>query len=128
MVKNMGGTIQLLQPQELEVYYILPALRRELAKALKGQGRSQKYIAELFGVSEAAVSQYLHEKRGAEVDFPAALHKPIKKAASRITDKAAFIKEMQQLLHKVWHDKVICSVCHDQNGTAIPRGCAVCFE
>ena len=117
-----------MQPQELEVYYILPALRKELAKALKEQGKSQKVIAELFGITESAVSQYVHEKRGAEVDFPAALQKPIKEAASRITDKSAFIKETQQLLHQVWHDKFICSVCHNQNGDAIPKGCAVCFE
>jgi len=120
--------IQLLQPQELEVYYILPALRRELAKAMKQQGKSQKAIAELFGVSEPAVSQYVHEKRGAEVDFAPAMQKTIADSATRITDKSTFIKETQQLLRKAWHEKVICGACHTQNGDAIPKGCAVCFE
>lgn len=121
-------TIQLLQPQELEVYYILPALRRELAKALKQHGKSQKAIAELFGVTEPAVSHYIHEKRGAEVDFTLAMQDTIQDAAKRIADKSTFIKETQQLLQKVWHEKFICTVCKDQNGTAIPKGCAVCFE
>lgn len=120
--------IQLLQPQELEVYYILPALRRELAKALKQTGKSQKAIAELFGISEPAVSQYMHEKRGVEVDFTPAMLKTIQESAQRIADKSAFIRETQQLLHKAWHEKVICGVCHHQNGSAIPKGCAVCFE
>jgi hypothetical protein len=119
--------IQLLQPQELEVYYILPALRRELAKALKQQGKSQKDIAQHFGLTEAAVSQYLHEKRGTDVDFTPQLKEIIQKAAARITDNASFIRETQQLLHHVWKDRFICSVCHDQNGSAIPKGCAVCF-
>ena len=89
---------------------------------------AQKAIAELFGVSEPAVSQYMHEKRGAEVDFAPAMQKTIADSAKRITDKSTFIKETQQLLHKAWHEKVICGVCHTQNGDAIPRGCAVCFE
>lgn len=120
--------IQLLQPQEIEVYYILPALRSELAKAMKQQGKSQKAIAELFGVSEPAVSQYVHEKRGAEVDFTPAMLKTIRESAKRIADKSTFIRETQQLLRKAWHEKFVCGVCHDQNGTAIPAGCAVCFE
>jgi len=120
--------IELVQPQELEVYYILPALRRELATALKQAGKSQKDIAELFGVSEAAVSQYVHAKRGADVTFTEEMKNTIKNAAPRITDKVAFLRETQHLLRKVWSDKIICDVCHSQNGCAIPKNCAVCFE
>ncbi len=120
--------IQLLQPQELEVYYILPALRKEFAKAMKTEGKSQKDIAGLFGVTEASVSHYINDKRGSDVDFTPELKKTIKDAALRITDTVTFIKEIQQLANKVWKERFICTVCHDQNGTAIPRGCAVCFE
>ena len=120
--------IQLLQPQELEVYYLLPALRSELAKALKLQGKSQKEIAQLFGVSEPAVSQYVHEKRGADVEFTPELQKTIAESAKRIADNVTFIRETQLLLQKVWKEKFICTVCHDQNGTAIPKNCGVCYE
>jgi hypothetical protein len=120
--------IQLLQPQELEVYYLLPALRSELAKALKQQGKSQKDIAQLFGISEPAVSQYVHEKRGADVEFTPALVQTIAESAKRITDNVTFIRETQQLLQKVWKEKFICAVCHDQNGAAIPKNCGVCYE
>jgi hypothetical protein len=120
--------IELVQPQELEVYYILPALRRELAKAMKQAGRSQKQIAELFGISEAAVSQYAHAKRGADVEFTTAMQETIRESAARIADKVAFLRETQQLLRKIWGERMICNVCHDQNGCAIPKNCAVCFE
>ncbi len=82
----------------------------------------------MFSVSEAAVSQYLHEKRGAEVDFTPELQKNIKEAATKINDKLSFVKETQQLLHKVWHTKFICKVCHQQNKEAIPKNCTVCFD
>lgn len=120
--------IPLLQPQELEVHYILPALRNELAKELKKKGKNQKEIASLLGVSEAAVSQYVHEKRGADIDFTPTIQKNIRNSAGKITDKVAFIKETQQLLQHVWKERFICSVCHDQNKSTIPQGCAVCFE
>ena len=121
------GVIQLMQPQELEVYYILPALRRELAKTMKAKGKSQKDIARLFGITEAAVSQYLHEKRGVDVDFTPQLQKQIQDSASKITDNITFIREAQQLLQKVWKERFICNVCHEQNGSIIPKGCEVCF-
>lgn len=120
--------IELVQPQELEVYYILPALRRELAKALKQNGKNQKQIAELFGISEAAVSQYVHAKRGADVTFTEEMKNTIKDAATRIADKVAFLRETQQLMRKIWGDRVICDVCHNQNGCAVPKNCTVCFE
>ena len=49
--------MKLIQPQEVEVLYILPAIRRELAKEMKKQGLEQKKIAGLLFVTEAAVSQ-----------------------------------------------------------------------
>lgn len=39
------------------------AIKAKLAKALKKKGKSQKEIAEMLGVTEAAVSQYLSGKR-----------------------------------------------------------------
>lgn len=116
-----------MQPQELEVYYILPALRRELAKILKQNGKSQKEIAKMFGVTEPAVSQYLHQKRGADVQFTPEFQHNITNSAKQITDNQTFLKATQQLLQHIWGNRFICTVCHDQNGPAIPKDCAVCF-
>lgn len=52
-----------MQPCESAVKYKVPAIKAELARKLKKEGKSQKEIAKLLGVTEAAVSQYLSGKR-----------------------------------------------------------------
>jgi hypothetical protein len=52
-----------MQPCESAVKYKVPAIKAELARKLKKQGKSQKEIAAILGVTEAAVSQYLSGKR-----------------------------------------------------------------
>jgi len=115
-----------LQPQEVEVFYILPAIRRELSIALKELGKSQKEIAKLLGVTEAAVSQYISQKRGQDVHFPKELALQIRQSATRITDHASMIRETQSVLAKAKHDRFICKM-HEQV-TNIPKGCDVCFK
>jgi hypothetical protein len=119
--------VQLLHPQELEVYYILPALRRELAKAMKKLGRSQKEIAGNLGVTEAAVSQYIHQKRATGVDFTKDLQKEISDSASAINDRNSFLVATQKLIRKIRGDRFICDVCKSQN-KSMPKSCSMCYE
>jgi predicted transcriptional regulator len=114
-----------LQPQEVEVFYILPAIRRELSIALKAAGRSQKEIAKLLGVTEPAVSQYLNAKRASDVHFPDEIAKEIRAAAPRITDHQDMIKETQRILASAKQDRFICRM-HEQVAD-VPKGCDVCF-
>ena len=52
-------------PCELVVWYVLPTIRREVAKELvKTYGMTQAQVAKKFGVTDAAISQYLKKKRG----------------------------------------------------------------
>jgi hypothetical protein len=115
-----------LQPQEVEVFYILPAIRRELSFALKARGKSQKDIAKLLGVTEAAVSQYLSAKRGNDVHFPKELSQAIQEAAVRIIDYQSMVRETQAILAAVKQDRFICKM-HEQVGD-VPKGCDVCFK
>ncbi|MEM4523525.1 MAG: helix-turn-helix domain-containing protein, partial [Archaeoglobaceae archaeon] len=46
------------------VKYILPALRAHLARELFKRGFKMKDVAEMLGLTQAAVSQYLSSKRG----------------------------------------------------------------
>lgn len=52
-------------PCELVVWYVLPTIRREVAKELVNtHGMTQADVARKFGVTDAAISQYLKKKRG----------------------------------------------------------------
>lgn len=117
---------RLLQPQEIEVFYVLPALRRELALAMKAGGKSQKDIAQLLGVTEPAVSQYVSSKRAAQVKFRDTVKSIIGESAARITDEQSMIREMQRLMRVMHKEKVICQV-HESLGQ-VPEGCRACFE
>ena len=58
-------------PQEIEVWYIIPAIRKELARLLTGSyGMTFEKAGELLGVSKAAVSQYLSNKRASKFKVP----------------------------------------------------------
>jgi len=116
-----------LQPQEVEVFYILPAIRKELSVALKALGKSQKEIAGLLGVTEAAVSHYISSKRANDVQFPKEFIARIREAAPKITNHQSMIQEVQAILDSVKEDRFICRM-HEQVTRDIPRGCNVCFK
>ena len=74
-------------PQEIEVWYILPALRREMAKIMIQDYRlSQRKAGQLLGITEAAVSQYLNEKRAKDVTFDKKTILLIKSCTKKVID------------------------------------------
>ncbi|MFW9834055.1 MAG: transcriptional regulator [Candidatus Thorarchaeota archaeon] len=92
-----------MMPQEVEVWYVLPAIRRELAKVMKTRviqrvnedGEkvdhkiTQKEIARMLGVTEPAITQYLLKKkgrrsRGDQVVIPDKILKEIAKSADEM--------------------------------------------
>lgn len=117
---------RILQPQEIEVFYVLPAIRRELALSMKKAGKTQKDIAKLLGVTEPAVSQYISLKRAKQVVFDDGIKQIIHTAASRITDELGLFREMQKLMRVMHENRVICKV-HESLGQA-PSGCRACYE
>ncbi|VVB81253.1 Uncharacterised protein [uncultured archaeon] len=112
---------KLLQPQEIEVFYVLPALRRELAVSLKTTGKSQKDIAKLLGVTEAAVSQYFSSKRASRIQFSDGLKRAVNESAAKITDDITLMNEMQRLLQLTRTERVACQV-------HCMKGCNACYE
>ena len=55
-------------PCEIVVWYLLPTIRKELAKKLVNDfGYSQSKVAKTFGLTDAAISQYLKNKRGENI-------------------------------------------------------------
>lgn len=92
-----------MMPQEVEVWYVLPAIRRELAKVMKTKvitrtnenGEkvdhkiTQKEIARMLGVTEPAITQYLLKKkgqrsRGDQVSLPDSILKELDKSADKM--------------------------------------------
>ena len=52
--------------QEIEVWYVIPAIRKEIAKGLVKKGLKQRAVARKLEITDAAVSQYFNSKRGGE--------------------------------------------------------------
>jgi predicted transcriptional regulator len=100
-----------MMPQEVEVWYVLPAIRRELAKIMKtkvvkrtneeGEKKehkiTQKEIARMLGVTEPAITQYLLKKkdkrsRGDQITMPDKILREIDKSADTM------IKDYEQAI------------------------------
>ena len=117
--------MKLIEPQEIEVFYILPAIRRELAINLDKEGLQQNEISELLHVTPAAINQYLNSKRALEVNFSPQIKKEIKKSALRIKNGSFFLEETQNLLRKIKQARVVCTL--HKKFTNLPC-CNACFK
>ncbi len=100
----------LLHPQEIETFYVLPALRRNLAFSMKESGLKQKDIAHLFGINSATISQYRSSKRGNQVNFNKDVLVQIKQSAKRIKDRLSYLQETQRLLQYIRQTNALCQI------------------
>ena len=123
--------MQETMPQEIEVRYILPAIRRELARIyIQEHSLSQKEAAKILGLTEAAVSQYQHSKRAKEVVFSTDVVNEIRVSAKKIIAEKAnrqrLIAEMYRIsgLTKVRH--ILCDIHRAQSKEL--ESCNVCFD
>ena len=116
-------------PQEIEVWYIIPALRRELTKSMINDfSLTQKQIASIIGLTEAAVSQYMHSKRAKDVIFSEAILKEIKASAQRIIEnRNLLLQEMLRLTKLTAVKRVMCDL-HKKYDATLPENCEICFE
>jgi predicted transcriptional regulator len=113
--------VHLLQPQEVEVFYIIPGLKREIALCLKRKGVKQNKIAELLQVQTATISQYLHNKRGGKIEFNQETLSEISLATELITDKISYLGQMQKLMKLIRRNGTLCKV-HKQVSD-VPKNC-----
>lgn len=118
--------LQIIQPQEVEVFYILPAIRSRMASALKGQGMKQKDIAGLLCVQESTISQYMTSKRAADVKFNGLIDKEIAASVGRIKTKEDLVRETQKILELARKEKILCNV--HKAVADVQHNCEVCFE
>ncbi|MFH1133103.1 MAG: hypothetical protein V1735_01300 [Nanoarchaeota archaeon] len=116
-------------PQEIEVWYLIPALRRELAKVFVSKYKlSQKGAAQILGITEAAVSQYLKAKRGWELKFSAKDSALIRKHAALIVkDKKTARQHLYALCRALSGSRSICAV-HRRYDKSLPPKCTLCSK
>lgn len=91
-------------PCEVIALQVLPSIRSELARILmERHGLSQREIAERLGLSKAAVSQYVSEKRGQSRDFPDDIRVELESLAGVLASGAPVDRSLGML----------CSTCKD---------------
>ncbi len=115
-------------PQEIEVWYLIPAIRRELAKCfIDNYNFSQKEIARVLGITEAAVSQYLKSKRASELQFSNKEKIIIKKYADKIVkDNKHSINYLFKLSQELRGTKSLCKFHHKHDPT-LAHNCNICM-
>ena len=116
-------------PQEVEVWYLIPALRRELSKIFISDFKlSQKQISEVLGITESAVSQYLSSKRGDELKFSKKEIDKIKKFAKKImADKKHSKEHFYKLCLDLRGTKSLCEL-HKKQDKNILKNCDLCLK
>lgn len=119
-------TTPLKHPQEIELWYILPAIRRELVLALRERGLNQRAIAKLLNITEPAVSHYINEKRAKGITFNEEVNMVIKNSAEKITDNISAYQQIQQINNFIKQTKALCQVHMSVEGGL--EGCDICYK
>lgn len=116
-----------LMRQEIEVRDIIPAIRREYAKAFISKGLSQRKTAQILNLTEAAVSNYIHDKRGSSVPLPKHVIVKIEESAERVVKYNLPINSEMQRISDL--DEIMEIVCrlHKEKG-CVPDDCSVCIS
>ena len=115
-------------PQELEVWYLIPALRRELTKIFISEFKiNQKQVSKILGITESAVSQYLSSKRGNELKFSQKEIKEIKKTAQKMIKSKKANEEFYKLCIKLRGAEDLCKL-HKKSDKSVPKNCDLCIR
>ena len=104
-------------PQEIEVWYIIPAIRKELAKLfVKDHKLSYEKAGVILGISKAAVSQYISNKRATKFKLPQPIKTEIAKSAKKLvkTPNQAPM-EIEKIIKIIRTKKCSCDLCKKYN-------------
>lgn len=118
-------------PCEIVVWYVLPTIRREIARELVYEhDMTQAQVARKFEVTDAAISQYLKKKRGENEiiqnsDKYGLFMNEIKKSAEILAcEDSDFVKEMCRLCSVVKDCGMLAEIYRDYTGYDAPK-CAM---
>lgn len=98
-------------PCEIVVWYVIPAIRSELAKDLLSLGMKQKDVSELMDITQPAVSQYITDKRGSGIKLTESVKEMIKDFATQLYNgdakKADIINRTCSICKKIETEDVL---------------------
>ena len=114
-------------PQELEVWYVIPALRKAFAEAMLKKGLKQKEIAEKLELAKSAVSQYLKSQRGADLKFDKKMLKKIEKSVDNIMKNKSTVKEELMILCNFIKKEGLLCCFHKTKDKKIKK-CEICLK
>ena len=98
----------MLQPQEIEVWYLIPALRKRLVDELHKRNLKSTEIAKILHLTKASVSQYLNNKRGTlKINN---FNEEIKESADALINGSCPTKEIQRLIIKAIKKGILCDI------------------
>jgi len=112
-------------PQEVEVFYVIPAIRRELALAMKSSGKKQREIAKLLCVEDSTVSQYVNDKRATRINLNNKVKGAVASSVKKIKDMVSLVREIQNLLKLVKNENALCEIHRAKS--SLPKSCNACL-
>ena len=116
-------------PCEMVVWYVIPAIRSELAKELLSLGMKQKKISELMDITQPAISQYVTDKRGSSLKFTDEVNELINDFAKDLYDEKAtksdIIPRTCHICKRIKAEDILCQI-HKEKGN-VGFDCHACL-
>jgi len=112
-----------LLPQEIEVWYVIPAVRREFSRILTEKHKMTfEKAGEILGITKAAVSQYLSNKRAGKMTLCKEVKSEIKRSAEIIVkNNDLAVNEIERILKFVKKKGYVCDICKKYNKGVLPK-------
>lgn len=107
--------------QEMETFYLIPAIRKSLVEYMINKKIEKKNIAQSLNLTKSAISQYVSKKRVKNFILDKEI---IEECCENILKGKNYISEIQKLIHDLKKSKKICQIYKDNN--LIPDDCKVC--
>jgi len=117
---------KLIFPQEIEVWYILPAIRKKISLKL-AENLPQKDVATIMGVTPAAISQYKKKKRAKEEIFDKEMEKELTISVKNIIkDNNNLGNEIIRLNNLLKNKGIVCKIYKNVCALKNSKTCSYC--